>query len=71
MGYLIWAGAALALLGVVGLVACGMAAIAARRAAASDAELRDRLARLIPLNFGALALSVLGLLVLGVALMLG
>ena len=68
MEILIWIGTAVALLGLVGIVWSGAIAIKARRERLDDAALRARLQRALPINLGALLLSVLGclLVILGV-----
>ena len=68
MDVLIWIGTAVALLGLVGIVWSGAIAMQARRAGLDDAALRARLQRALPINLGALLLSILGclLVILGV-----
>ena len=68
MDVLIWIGMAVALLGLVGIVWSGVIAFQARRAGLDDVALRARLQRALPINLGALLLSVLGclLVILGV-----
>ncbi len=68
MDVLIWIGTAVALLGLVGIVWSGVITFQARRAGLDDAALRARLQRALPINLGALLLSVLGclLVILGV-----
>ncbi|TNC52889.1 hypothetical protein FHG66_00930 [Rubellimicrobium rubrum] len=68
MEVLIWIGTAVALLGMVGIVWSGAIAIKARREGLDDAALRARLQRALPINLGALLLSILGclLVILGV-----
>ena len=70
MVYMIWAGAAVTFLGVIGLVYCILLVTAAKRAKVEDAQLRAVLQRALVWNMGALALSALGLMmvVLGVIL---
>ena len=63
MDALIWAGTALALLGLAGLVYCIVAAIRAKRSGIDEAAMRARLQRLVAWNLGALLLSSLGLVV--------
>lgn len=62
MDVLIWIGAGLALLGVAGLVWSAAIVLRARRAGLGDEALRARMGRALPLNVGALLLSILGLL---------
>ena len=71
MEWLVWLGAAVTLAGIGGLVASILQVRAARRGAADEAELRDRLRRVIPLNLGALLLSALGLMTVVMGLLLG
>lgn len=70
MDVLISIGAGLALLGVLGLVWSALIVVRARRARLDEAAFRARMARALPLNLGALLVSVLGLMcvVVGVAL---
>ncbi|WOI55270.1 hypothetical protein [Palleronia sp. LCG004] len=71
MGFLIWIGAALAVLGLAGLVYCIVAALKARRAGLDDEALRARLQGLVAWNLGALLLSSLGLGCVIVGIVLG
>src|SRR6056297_1727313 len=71
MEILIWLGAALSLGGLVGLVWCIVTVWKARRAGQSDTDLRATIQRVVPLNTGALFLSVLGLMMVVVGIMLG
>ena len=70
MDILIWIGAAVTLLGFVGVVWSIVLVMRARRAGLDDAGLRQRLQTALPVNVGALLLSMLGLMlvVLGVVL---
>ena len=70
MEILVWIGAAVTVAGFAGIVWTIVAVLRARRAGLDDAALRARLARLVPVNLGALALSVIGLMcvILGVSL---
>lgn len=63
-------GVALSLAGLVGLIWCIVQAARARRASLDDAGLRARLQRLVAWNLGALMCSMLGLIVIVVALFL-
>jgi len=68
--FLIWIGAATTLAGIAALIWCIGMVLRARRDAPSDAELRERLRRALPVNIGALFLSVIGLMlvIVGVTL---
>ncbi len=70
MEWLIWLGAAISVAGLAGLVWCIVAVWRARQANLPDEELRERVRRVIPMNMGALLLSVFGLVIviLGIAL---
>ncbi|MEK6215801.1 MAG: hypothetical protein N2B03_01145 [Boseongicola sp.] len=62
MQILVWIGATLTLLGVVGLIWCVLIAARAKRENLSDAAMRARLQKVVALNMGALALSAIGLM---------
>lgn len=68
MDILIWIGAAVTVLGFVGVVWSIVLVLRARRAGLDEAGMRQRLQRALPINIGALLLSVLGLMlvVLGI-----
>lgn len=70
MDMLIWIGAAVTLAGVALLLWCILAIARARKAGVPDAALRTKLQRVLVLNFGALLLSAIGLMmvVLGIVL---
>ena len=70
MTWLVWIGTALALIGLAMVIFCIVVAIRLRAAGLEDAELRQRLQRVVTINMGALAISALGLMsvVLGVML---
>lgn len=71
MEILIWAGAAVSLLGLAGLIWCIVKVWRARRAGLPDAEMRQVLQKIVPLNTGALFLSVIGLMMVVIGVMLG
>lgn len=70
MEMLIWLGAAVTLAGLALLVWCILRVVRARRAGLSDDDLRAALQKILPVNTGALFLSVIGLMlvVLGIVL---
>ncbi|MGP9805319.1 hypothetical protein [Paracoccus sp. NSM] len=68
--WIIWAGAALTLLGLVGIVWCILTVTRARRAGADDEALRARMKTVLAVNMGALAASCIGLMVVVIAIML-
>lgn len=67
---LVWAGASLSLLGLAGLVWCIIKVWRARRAQLPDEEMRALMARVLPLNLGALFVSVIGLMLVIVGIFL-
>jgi hypothetical protein len=62
MQMLVWIGAILTLLGVVGLIWCVLIAVRAKRENLSDSAMKARLQKVVALNMGALALSAIGLM---------
>ncbi|WP_444464429.1 hypothetical protein [Rhodobacter capsulatus] len=68
MELLIWAGAAVSLVGMVGILYCALQVAKAKKAGLDDAALRARLRGVVAMNLGALFVSVIGLMlvVLGV-----
>lgn len=71
MDMVIWIGAALTALGLVGIVYSIVAVAKARRAGLSDEELRTRISRILPINLGALFVSMIGLMAVIIGVMLG
>jgi hypothetical protein len=61
MDALIWTGAALALVGLAGIVGCIVAVARAKRAGLDDAALRARLQTVVAWNMASLLTSALGL----------
>jgi hypothetical protein len=71
MDILIWIGAAVTLLGFAGVVWSLVLVARARRAGLDDAGMRLRLQKALPINVGALLLSILGLLCVVTGVLLG
>jgi hypothetical protein len=71
MEILVWAGAFVSLLGLIGLIWCIFKVWKARKSGLSDEALRETVRRIVPLNTGALFVSVLGLMMVIVGIMLG
>ncbi|MBC7163873.1 MAG: hypothetical protein H5U15_02620 [Roseovarius sp.] len=71
MEMLVWAGALVSLGGLAGLLWCILKVWRARRARLPDAELRAAVQAVVPLNMGALFLSVIGLMMVVIGIMLG
>ena len=67
---LIWIGATLSVIGSVGIIYSIVAVTRAKRAKLEDAELRARLGRVLPINLGALLVSVIGLMCVIVGIVL-
>lgn len=68
MQIVIWAGAAVSVLGLAGILWCALLIAKAKGAGLSETALRDRLRQIVALNLGALFISAIGLMlvVLGV-----
>ncbi|MCA0919364.1 hypothetical protein [Pseudooceanicola nanhaiensis] len=71
MQTLIWGGAALSLIGLVGLIWAIVKVSRARRAGLDDDALREVIRKVIPLNLGSLLLSVMGLIIVIAGIALG
>ena len=71
MEALVWIGAALALVGVAGLIWCILLALRARRSGMEDAAMRTALQRVVVLNMAALGVSALGLMCVVAGIILG
>ena len=71
MDVMIWAGAMISLLGLLGLVWCIVAVARAKRANLPDDELRAVLRNVMPRNLAALFLSVIGLMLVILGIFLG
>jgi len=71
MDALIWGGAAMSLMGLAGLIWCIVTVWRARKAGQTDEELRLTMRRVVPVNTGALLLSILGLMVVVLGILLG
>jgi hypothetical protein len=62
MESLVWAGAAVSLAGVGGLVWCIQYVMKLRKAGLDEAALRSKMHKAVLVNFAALAVSTLGLM---------
>ncbi len=71
MDGLIWSGAAVSFLGLIGLVLSIIRVNRARKAGLSDEDLRAAVQKVLPLNLGSLFLSVIGLMMVIVGIFLG
>lgn len=70
MEVLVWLGAFVSLLGLAGLIWCIVTIWKARKAGLDDEALRARLQQVVPLNTGALFLSMTGLMLVVVGILL-
>lgn len=62
MDYVIWGGAALSMIGILGLLWCVVLAVRAKRSGLPDDQIKAQLQQVVALNLGALAISALGLM---------
>lgn len=69
--YIVWAGAALSVAGLFGLVWCIVKVALTRRQKLDDEAMRAVVQSVLPYNLGALLLSVLGLMLVMVGIFLG
>jgi hypothetical protein len=67
---IIWGGTALSLLGLLGLVYCIIRVSRAKRAELSEEDMRTELKKVVPLNLGALFISVIGLMMVIIGIFL-
>ncbi|NSX56185.1 hypothetical protein [Parasulfitobacter algicola] len=70
MEWLVWIGAAITVAGLGGVIASIFKISAAKKTASDDDVLREKLKKIIPLNLGALFLSMLGLMLVVVGIFL-
>ncbi len=70
MEWMVWTGAAISMIGLVGIVYSIVAVSSARKAGLDDDALRLKLTAILPINIGSLLFSILGLMmvVFGVVL---
>lgn len=68
---IVWIGAALSALGLLGLIWSIARVAGAKRRAKSDEDLRAAVQKALPLNLGSLFLSVIGLMLVVVGIFLG
>ncbi|MFT5630696.1 MAG: hypothetical protein ACI82I_002942 [Gammaproteobacteria bacterium] len=67
---LIWIGAALSVLGMIGIVASIVMVARAKKAKLDDADMRARISKILPINMGALFVSMIGLMMVIVGIVL-
>ena len=71
MEWLIWLGALISVLGLLGLLFCIARVWSARRKGLDDEALREVVRKVVPLNMGTMMLSVIGLMMVIVGISLG
>ncbi|MEO3415817.1 hypothetical protein AAFO92_14275 [Roseovarius sp. CAU 1744] len=71
MEVLVWIGAFVSLLGLAGLIWCIVTVWKARKSGLDDEALRATLQRVVPMNTGALFLSMTGLIMVVVGILMG
>jgi threonine/homoserine/homoserine lactone efflux protein len=71
MAVMIWGGTVLTLIGVIGLIACVVIAMRAKRDGLTGPAMQARLQRVVGYNLGALAVSALGLVLVIIGIILG
>ena len=67
---LIWGGAALTVLGMIGIVVSIIMVTRAKKAKLEDTEMRARIGKILPLNMGALFVSMIGLMMVIIGIVL-
>lgn len=67
---MIWGGAAMTLLGLAGIIMVILRVRSARQSSQNDEELKQAMLSVLPLNLGALFLSVMGLMLVTVGVIL-
>jgi hypothetical protein len=71
MQALIWAGAALTVVGLIGLGYCILRAARAKRAGLDDVAMRAELQRVVVINLAAVGVSAVGLAAVVAGILLG
>jgi len=70
MEMLVWLGAAVTVIGMIGIIYSVVLVTKARRAGLDDQALRARLNKVLPVNLAALFLSVIGLMMVVIGVLL-
>ena len=71
MSGIVLTGAALSLLGIIGLMLCIAKVVKAKKRSHSDEEMRAELAVVMPINLGSLFLSAVGLMTVAIGIAVG
>jgi hypothetical protein len=70
-GLMIWSGAVVSLIGLAAILYCITRVARAKRARLDDEALRSELQAVLPINLGAMFLSVIGLMMVALGVILG
>jgi hypothetical protein len=70
MEWLIWAGAAISVIGMLGLIWCILRVARAKKAGLPEEDMRAELKKVVALNMGALFVSTIGLMMVVVGIFL-
>jgi len=70
MDWLVWSGALISAIGLCGIIYSLVTVTRAKRAGLADEDLRAKLAKILPINLGALFLSTIGLMMVIVGVIL-
>ncbi len=65
---IIWVGATVSVIGLLGIFWCIIRVMRARRAQLSDEDMKATLQSVLPMNLGALFLSIIGLIMVGIGI---
>ena len=71
MDYIVLGGAALCVIGLLGIIWCIISVLRDRKADLTDDQLKDRLQQAVAWNMGAFMVSALGLMMVVVGVILG
>ncbi|MFN3661288.1 MAG: hypothetical protein ACK4TM_00880 [Yoonia sp.] len=71
MEILVAIGAGLSAVGLLGIIYSILTVVKAKRANLSDEDMRVKMSKVLPINLGALFISVIGLMTVALGLMLG
>lgn len=71
MENLIWIGAAVTVIGLIGLIWCIVSVARARKSGLDDAGMKNQLQKVVAVNMAALFLSAIGLMMVVVGILLG
>ncbi|HHS89462.1 MAG TPA: hypothetical protein ENJ26_03755 [Rhodobacteraceae bacterium] len=71
MEWMIWPGAFVAFLGLLGLIYCIISAARARAQGLEPEQMQARLQKLVAINMAALGVSAIGLMMVVVGILLG